>query len=377
LSTVSLVRCKTYESGALEGAIHKALDLIGGIKRFVAPGARVLLKPNLLCARSPEKCVTTHPAVVQVVAKMVLDAGGKPFIGDSPGIETFKRVAAKSGMAKVARELGIELIELTNPVLVAPPPGAAFRKLEIASEALKADVVINLPKLKTHCQMMFTLGVKNIFGTVVAQRKAEWHCTAGIKRNTFASLLLDIYSLVKPAVTILDGVWGMEGHGPSNGSPKKINLIATATDAVALDISVCKLLGGSLSLFPIFQEARSRKIGETDIARIMFKGDDPRTFATDDFQIPALDSLAVLPGAFHWFAKNYLVSKPFHKENFCADCGQCEKICPAGALTIKNKKCIFDYNKCIRCYCCQEMCPHDAIHFKKGLLVRLLTRFNR
>jgi uncharacterized protein (DUF362 family)/Pyruvate/2-oxoacid:ferredoxin oxidoreductase delta subunit len=377
LSTVSLVRCETYESGALETAIRKALDLIGGIKRFVTPGARVLLKPNLLCARSPEKCVTTHPAVVRVVAKMVLDVGGKPFIGDSPAIEPFKWVAAKSGMDKVSGDLGIELIELTNPTLVFPPPGTTFRKLAIASEALKADVVINLPKLKTHCQMLFTLGVKNLFGTIVSQRKAEWHCMVGMDRDTFASLLLDIYSMVKPAVTILDGVWGMEGHGPSNGRPKKINLVAAAMDAVALDISICNLLGGSLHLFPIFREARSRKIGETEIRRIMFKGDDPQSFVIHDFQIPVLDSLAVLPGAFHWFAKNYLVSKPFHEEKFCADCGQCEKICPAGAITIKNKKCMFDYNKCIRCYCCQEICPHDAIRFKKGLLVRLLTRFNR
>ena len=159
-------------------------------------------------------------------------------------------------MDKVARDLGIELIELTNPTLVFPPPGTTFRKLAISSEALKADVVINLPKLKTHCQMMFTLGVKNMFGTVVAQRKAEWHCMAGVDRDTFASLLLDVYSMVKPAVTILDGVWGMEGHGPSNGKPKKINLVAAATDAVALDTSVCKMLGGSLRLFPIFRKAR-------------------------------------------------------------------------------------------------------------------------
>jgi uncharacterized protein (DUF362 family)/Pyruvate/2-oxoacid:ferredoxin oxidoreductase delta subunit len=377
LSTVSLVRCETYESGAIEGAIRKALDLIGGIRSFVTPGARVLLKPNLLCARSPEKCVTTHPAVVHAVAKMVLDVGGKPFIGDSPAIEPFKRVAAKSGMDKVACDLGIKLIELTNPVLVVPPPGATFKKLAIASEALNADVVINLPKLKTHCQMMFTLGVKNLFGTIVAQRKAEWHCMVGIDRNTFASLLLDVYSLVKPAVTILDGVWGMEGHGPSNGRPKKINLVAATTDAVALDISLCTVFGGSLRLFPIFREAQSRKIGETDLRRIIFKGDAPQSFAIQDFQIPALDSLAVLPWAFHWFAKNYLVSKPFYEEIFCADCGQCEKICPAGAITVKNKKCMFDYNKCIRCYCCQEICPHDAIRFKKGLLVRLLTRFKR
>jgi ferredoxin len=246
-------------------------------------------------------------------------------------------------------------------------------ELAIVSEALKADVVINLLKLKTHPDDVYPWGKS--FGTVVAQRKAEWHCMAGVDRDTFASLLLDIYLTVNPAVTILDGVWGMEGHGPSNGRPKKINLVAAATDAVALDTSICNLLGGPLRLFPIFREARSRKIGETDIRRIIFKGDTPQSFAIHDFQ-SRLDSLAVLPGAFHWFAKNYLVSRPFHEGKFCADCGQCEKICPARAITIKNKKNTFDYDKCIRCYCCQEICPHDAIRFKKGLPGRLLSRFN-
>ena len=377
MSSVSLVRCETYEARELEAAIQSALDRFGGIKSLVKPGAWVLLKPNLLCARSPEKCVTTHPAFVRAVARMVLNAGGEPFIGDSPAIEPFKWVAAKSGIEQVAHDLGIELVELTHPTSIVPLPGAKFKKMSIAAQALKADMVINLPKLKTHCQMMFTLGVKNLFGTIVAQRKAEWHCMAGVDQDTFASLLLDIYSTVKPAMTILDGVWGMEGRGPSNGRPRKVNVIAAATDAVALDISICHLLGGDLRSFPLYREARSRSIGETDIRRINFQGESPQTFALQNFQIPVLDSLAVLPGIFNWFTKRYLVSKPVHKEKSCTDCGQCMQICPAGAIKVEAGKGTFFYERCIRCYCCQEICPGDAIHFKRGTLVRLLSRFNR
>jgi len=153
---------------------------------------------------------------------MVLEAGAKPVIGDSPALEPFRRVSKKCGMADVAEELGVELAALTSPRPVSFPQGAAFRQLEIASLAIDADVVINLPKFKTHCQMLFTLGVKNLFSVIVAQRKAEWHHMAGVDRDTFASLLLDIYLTVGPPLTILDGVWACqrqpETHGPGCGN---------------------------------------------------------------------------------------------------------------------------------------------------------------
>ena len=377
MSTVALVRCETYAEEEVEAAIKAALEQFGGIKSLVKPGAKVLLKPNLLCARSPEKCVTTHPAIVSVIARMVLDAGGKPFIGDSPAIGSFKWVAAKSGLEQVARKLNIELVELTHPTPIPPLPETKFKKITIAAAALEADVVINLPKLKTHSQMMLTLGVKNLFGTVVAQRKAEWHFLAGMNRDTFASLLLDIYLTIKPKITIIDGVWGMEGYGPSNGIPRKINLVAAAIDAVALDTTICYLLGGDFDSFPLYREARARNIGETDLGRIDFPLKYPADFKQSNFQIPILDSLAVLPPVFNWVAKKYLVSKPVHNKKSCQDCGQCMKICPAKAIEVQSGKGKFFYERCIRCYCCQEICPGDAIHFKPGLLVRFLSHFHR
>ncbi|UCF85243.1 MAG: DUF362 domain-containing protein [Desulfobacteraceae bacterium] len=377
MSTVSLVHCNTYEPEVLKEAVSNAVDLLGGISSFVKTGDHVLLKPNLLSAKSPERCVTTDPGVVHAVARLVLDEGGKPFIGDSPGLESFGRVAAKTGMIEVARKLGIKVIELTQPTPVNPPATAVFKKLEIASQALEADVLINLPKLKTHSQMLLTLGVKNLFGTIVAQRKAEWHFMAGVNRNTFADLHLDIYQTLKPSLTILDGVWGMEGYGPANGRPRRLDLIAGSEDAVALDISICNLLGIPLRSFPVYRAARVRGIGETDVRQITFKGLSPEAFAFPNFQVPALDSLGFLPSMFDWFTKRFLVSKPFQIETSCTYCGQCSEICPAEAIQLGAEKLSFDYDRCIRCYCCQEVCPQDGIDFKKGLLVRLLNRFNR
>jgi uncharacterized protein (DUF362 family) len=158
----------------------------------------VLLKPNLLSAHPPERRITTDPEVVRTVARMVLEAGGSPFIGDSPGLDPFKRLASKTGMDEIAQQLGIEIVELSRPTPVSLRSDAVFKKLEIAYQALNADVVINLPKLKTHSQMLLTLGVKNLFGTIVAQRKVEWHHMAGVDRDTFGSLHLDIYLAIKP-----------------------------------------------------------------------------------------------------------------------------------------------------------------------------------
>jgi uncharacterized protein (DUF362 family)/Pyruvate/2-oxoacid:ferredoxin oxidoreductase delta subunit len=357
--------------------VRKAVDLLGTISRFVRPGQRVLLKPNLLSARDPSRRITTDPAVVSAVARLVLEAGGTPFIGDSPGIDPFGRVASRTGMADIARDLGIELLELGDSTPAPRPDGLLFKRLEIARPALEADVVINLPKLKTHTQMLFTLGVKNLFGTIVAQRKAEWHYMTGLDRQVFASLHLEIYRTVKPALTLLDGVWAMEGHGPSNGNPRHIGIIAAAVDAVSLDTSICHLLGGALQAFPLYREARARGIGETDISRIRYLGEDPETFSRTDFQIPSLDSLGVMPAPVTRLAGRFLISRPLHHGSRCTGCGQCLKICPAGAIELSGKRVRFDYDRCIRCYCCQEICPENGIGFKKGLIVNVLNRLRR
>jgi len=377
MSRVAFVRCETYERRVVEGALRRAVDLMGGISRFVKPGDRVLIKPNLLVARQRDKRVTTDPEVVRAVVLLVLGAGGRALVGDSPALGSANRVAGKSGIAEALEGLDAELIELDRPTAVSPPDGSTFRQLEIARPVLEADSIINLPKLKSHCQMLMTLGVKNLFGTVVAQRKAEWHHMAGVDRDTFASLLLDIYRTVRPGLTILDGVWGMEGRGPSNGRPRQFNLIAASTDAVALDVAVCHLLGVPLRSFPLYRVARNRGIGETAIHNIRFVGDAPETFAVSDFDSPRLDSVNVIPGMFDWFTRRYMVSRPVHRREACVGCGQCREICPAEAVHQEGSRIAFDYDRCIRCYCCQEICPEDAIGFRKGMIVRLLSFFNR
>lgn len=376
MPTVALISQKDYSGKELKNSLEDLIQALGGLDHFVKPGDRVLLKPNMLSARKPERRVTTDPMVIRGIAEMLLDCGAKPFIADSPGIEPFAQVAHISGIEEVGKDLGIPVLELDDPVPVPHREDSRFRNVEISSKVLEADKVINLPKLKTHAQMLLTLGVKNLFGTVVAQRKAEWHYKVGLDRDTFASLHLDIYQAIRPVLTILDGIWGMEGHGPGNGTPSDFGILAGSTDAVAMDCSICRILGVPLEDFPLHREAKRRNIGETDLAKVTYTGDfDPETVIAG-VDIPRLDSLHVLPGFLRFFG-NSLTSRPVQWPEKCIGCGECVKICAARAITLENRTLTYDYEKCIRCFCCQEVCPANAIGFKKGFLLKMMETFRR
>lgn len=374
MARVSLARCGSYEQKELARALGRAIEDVCPLTELVRPGQKVLLKPNLLSSHANEKRVTTDPSLVLAVGRLVQEAGGEVLIGDSPALESCRRVARKTGIAQVADELGCQVVELSQPTPAPPDPQAMFRNLELARQVLEADVVINLPKLKTHCQMLVTLGVKNMFGSVVAQRKTEWHHMAGVDRGVFASLLLDVWRASKPALTILDGVWGMEGRGPANGNPRFFGFVAASQDALSLDLAVCDLLGIKRSRVPIFQQALTRGIlpGRVDLA-----GDDPAGLNPGPIDLPELDSLNILPGFLAGLSKNFLVSRPVQLRDRCVACAKCVEICPAGAMALEGPVLKFDYDRCIRCYCCQEICPQDAIGFKKGLLVRMLQGIKR
>jgi uncharacterized protein (DUF362 family)/Pyruvate/2-oxoacid:ferredoxin oxidoreductase delta subunit len=376
MPSAALFRCGSYEREEVADRLGALLEPLGGMGRFVRPGERVLLKPNLLSASSPERCVTTHPEVVRAAAILVMDAGAHPFIGDSPGLDGFSGVAAKTGMAAVAAELGIPCAELDDPVPLPMAEGSVFQRVEVSRKAVEADRIINLPKLKTHSQMMLTLGVKNLFGTVVRQRKASWHYTVGLDRDVFADLHLDIARSLAPAITIMDGIGGMEGKGPGNGRPRTFGLLGASADPLALDLRLCALLGADLQAFPLYRSAKRRNLLPKDVGTTA--GEFPPDFVFEKVDIPRLDSLHLLPSLLDGFGKRHLSSRPVQRPGNCIGCGKCVEVCPAKAMTRKAQRFIdIDYKKCIRCYCCQEVCPADAIGFSSGFLLRVLNFLGR
>ena len=375
MTKVALCACPDYDDTNVTSAVERAVTLCGGMEKFVRPGQQVLLKPNMLSAAPLADRVTTDPEVVRAVGKLVLKAGGRVIIGDSPAIDKVARISRVIGMKEVADELGADVIEFCRPVLARTPQGSIYHALELEQTALAADVVINLPKLKTHCMMLLTLGVKNLFGTVVGPRKSQWHMHAGADRLMFADLLLDICRTIKPALTILDGVWGMEGRGPNNGTPCRLGFVAACRDPLAMDLAIAPLLGAHRASFPLYAAAVRRGLAKSNGSDTHLVGDDPKGFIPKNFQLPVLESTMPVPGILSSVIRRHLTSRPVQDPGVCQGCGKCEAVCPPGSLRLgQTRRAVIDHLTCIRCYCCQEVCPADAIHFKTGALVGIVER---
>ncbi|MFN5980820.1 MAG: DUF362 domain-containing protein, partial [Pseudanabaena sp.] len=232
--TVSLLHTSSYEIASLMQSLEAVLAPLGGMSSVVKTGDRVLLKPNLLTGSRPTKECTTRPELVYCVAKMVIDAGGKPFLGDSPAFGSVKGIAKANGLLPLAEELGIPIVEFHGKRYETEGEGE-LHNLRLSKEAMDADVVINLPKVKSHMQLTLTLGVKNLFGCVPGKMKAWWHMEAGKDVNRFAQMLIETARTINPELTIIDGIIGHEGNGPSAGEPKELGVLAASRDVFALD----------------------------------------------------------------------------------------------------------------------------------------------
>ena len=371
-SSVSIVKCQNYDEARVLSALRQAIDLIGGIQTFVKKDSRVLIKPNLLFGKSPEEAVTTHPSIVRGMIQIVREAGGVPSIGDSPSVGSLTWTADKAGIKAVADEMKCPLVEFDKPVLLSKGTGRIFKQLEVEQAVLEADVIINLPKWKTHAQMLLTLGVKNLFGCIPGPRKPLWHLKAGDDRKIFAQILFDIYQVIQPSLTILDGIVGMEGNGPNSGRPIPIGLILASGDSLSLDQIVCDLLGISRESLLTNRVAIEQGMGKEAIEVLGERVEDVRI---SSFQFPTLSQIDWgLPGFLSKALKNALTSKPVIDEEACKSCDRCAEICPPKALARKGEDLVFDYGQCIRCLCCLEVCPEGAISNKQGWALRLVNR---
>ncbi|MBR1485788.1 MAG: DUF362 domain-containing protein [Synergistaceae bacterium] len=370
MGKVLLISQNNYNQNEIDAAIERAFNHFG---IEFNPGEKVLLKVNLVSGHDIERRVTTDPSIVRAVAKKVLSVGARPLIADSPGIDKFKNAAEKAGFMQISRDLGIGCHELTDPVDLPVQDDADFKKIQVSKFVLQADKIINLAKLKTHGQMYLTMGVKNLFGCVPGRLKASWHYNVGLNREKFAGLLLDIYNGIKPTFTILDGVIGMHGNGPTSGEPYNFGIIGAAVDALAMDFLLCKMLGANFDDYPLYLAAKKRNYFQCDLNSIYVDGDFNSEKTFEGVKFPKTRTMRLLPRL--PFIERLMTSKPVHIPEKCIGCGRCQAVCAAGALKHENKKLFFDYSKCIRCYCCHEMCPVKAIEFKESRLVSLVNKF--
>ncbi len=269
---VSLTKCGDYEPAEVRAAILRHFELHGGLESFISKGDKVLIKPNMI-APKPASCATqTDPAVIIELAKILVDFGAKPFVGDSPAWANMKACSEAIGIVEPLSKLGVGIKQLRKPVSRRLEHSGV--KIGISSVALDADKIINLPKLKTHQQLVATIAVKNMFGCVSGKAKAIWHYRKGATFDDFCTMLIDIYKLLNPVITIIDGVVIMDGSGPISGNPKKLGWLVGAVDPIAAEIVCCDLIGISAEQLPMIATARKIGFGCTNKKNIQIVGDE-------------------------------------------------------------------------------------------------------
>lgn len=279
-ATVAVVRCSDYTPCLVRQSVDRAFDLLGGVERFVRPGQRVLIKPNLIVPVGPDVPAQTHPEVIVAVAERIKEAGAIPQVGDSPAWGDVRACLAALGIDKRLEAMRVQIVPLDRPVRI---------KIEgtwvgISRAALDADAIINLPKLKAHQQLGATFAIKNMYGCVAGKEKAFWHFAKGHSYESFCRMLIGIYRQLAPVVSLIDGVVGMEGQGPISGTAKPVGVLVAGADAIACEYLCCRLVGFDPATLPILQMAAKMDFGCCNEGAIDVIGDDYRTLICADFK---------------------------------------------------------------------------------------------
>jgi uncharacterized protein (DUF362 family)/Pyruvate/2-oxoacid:ferredoxin oxidoreductase delta subunit len=368
---VSIVKCGSYDSELVYEAVKKSLqDIDFEFKR----NSNILLKPNVLGKHIPEEAITTHPSVIEAVCRILKEYNCNIIIGDSSSfhrrkgtLEAFK----VTGIADVAEKYNakLEAFDGSESKNVINSKGEVIKEINLAKPLFDVDLVVNLPKLKTHSLTKFTGAVKNMYGAVPGGKKQYLHAV-GAKKEKFCKILVDIFQKVKPELSIMDAVVGLEGQGPgTGGSPKKVGLILTGENAFAVDIVASTVIGYKpYEILTNIEGVRRHLVNKDSIEVI---GDMVKV----EFKKP-MDVVSKLPPFFTGIILRQTVVYPRTNKKKCTRCGICVNICPKKALTMKKYP-VLNKKKCIQCYVCHENCPAAAIDLKMSMILNVLITVKR
>ncbi|MCL5071825.1 MAG: DUF362 domain-containing protein [Actinobacteria bacterium] len=384
---VAIQKCGNYNKEELSQKIEKCVSLIGGFEKYISGAKKILLKPNLLSPSAPATAVTTHPVFVESIIDVIKRIAGSNIeitIADSPGVatpHTKKDLSKLYGITGFKRFLGMPGITLnldTGYNTVPFKNGKVLKQLDVIKPVLEADLIINLPKFKTHSLTRMTGAVKNMYGIIHGKTKTLLH-TKFMDIHKFNDMLLDIYLFKKPVLNIMDGILGMESEGPgTSGKARQIGLILAGTNGVALDNVVSIIMGFKEKQIPLISCARERNLPGFELKNIEILGEKIEEVIIKNFILPKNSNIVritknrfintyIFP-----FIRNTLSLSPYQNKIKCDLCGTCRDICPETAIIIEGKKLKLDYKKCVRCFCCSEMCPNAAMDLKYSFLGNLI-----
>jgi uncharacterized protein (DUF362 family)/Pyruvate/2-oxoacid:ferredoxin oxidoreductase delta subunit len=375
-SIVALVRCDDYEENMVHAAVEKAIDILGGIGKFVSKGDKILLKPNVLFGGTPDRAITTHPSVLTAVARIAREAGAILSFGDSSGFGKPETNFRKAGLLEAGIAAGAALADFEKGEIVHFPGSPFTKQFTIASGVLAADGIISLPKMKTHGFLRMTGAVKNQFGCIPGFLKPRYHVEIEDPAN-FARMLVSLNLLLAPRLYIMDAVVAMEGNGPGGGDPVAMNAILASDDPVALDTVMCRLAALDPLLVPTNIAGEELGLGTCMLDRIEIEGDPIEEFVDSNFRIERKHACGTRNLGFFNSIKSAFLQKPVIDASSCVKCGICVSVCPIDpkVLAFSSSKNDapprYDYARCIRCFCCQEVCPEKAIRVVTPLLARL------
>lgn len=369
---VVLEKCAAYADG-LHDCVNGLLAPLGGIGAFVRPGQRVLVKPNLLTDAPPEAAKTTHPEVVRAVLRVLKDAGAHPFVADSPAsVMKIERVWETTGFRALCEAEQVPLLRLEQGGAVSFKEGGFT--FSIARQALDADVIVGVPKIKTHVLTGLTCAVKNMYGCIPGLQKSDLH-KRYFNATRFGRLIASVYTRVRPNLVIADGIVGMHGNGPTGGEPYPLGLLAAANDGAALDVVLCAVLGLNPRTVPYLAPLRRNGAGETRLDAIQLSGADTAHLRPRGFRAPNTAAARLVPSWLVRILRPWLWSRPVFDER-CVSCGLCVRMCPAAALEIRapGSRPVLDAARCVECCCCHEVCPERAVDMQLSPLFSRLQQ---
>lgn len=369
MSKVVIKECTNYDLTLMKRQINDGMKLLGGFRKFISPGMKVLLKVNLIGPKTPDTAAVTHCEFVRAVTQLLKENGCTVWIGDSSGgaiggIAPTARSMIVSGLEQVAKEEGaiIKNFDKEGVVEIKPSSGIVDR-MHLAKPMFDADFVINLPKLKTHSAGIYTGAVKNLFGCIPGLRKAEYHRLAP-NPGDFGEVIADIHKAVKVGLHIMDGITSMQGEGPTAGEIYNSGKILLSADPLALDTAAAAMLGMKIEDVPILMTARKRQLGESYMGRIEVMGDYTSPPLLHNFKYPK-KFRSSSKGNNKVLVKliDFLKTRPRVNTKICKQCNMCVDSCPAKAIDRETKK--INYKLCIECMCCHELCQFKAVELRK------------
>lgn len=377
---VSIARLASYEDeAAVSAALRAALQPLGGLGAFVSPGDRVLLKVNLLAPAKPEEAVTTHPAVVRAMIREARAAGAAVVkVGDGPGVGTTLENMRACGMDRVCREEGAQIAVFEETSQYDNPENTIGKRLALTSHLRDVDVLITMPKLKTHVQMGYSGALKNQYGLIPGTMKAEYHFRLQ-DRDLLCDLMIDINCTARVKLAVMDAVEGMEGPGPHGGTPRHIGLLMASADLTAMDCVACRIIGLDPERNPLVMAAMRRHYGTASREDIEVVGvESPERLRLADYKLVKMpvNIMKILPlpqWLLRWLRRQ-LADRPVIDRSKCIRCLKCRSGCPvkpAAIDPIRNGGDGVDHRTCIRCYCCHEFCPVNAIELKRSMVERI------